>query len=649
MGRQQRRAPRPAAVDNPVSTDAAGNRAELLARALDQIAAAMIVVDTDGRLIEWTGGATRMLGWERDEVIGRTWQDISGTVAGDPDPRLVEMLARLAHGRRYHGELTIATGQGGRRSTLVDAGILRDDDGHVIGAAGVAIVDDRTAAAENRFQVAFHAAPIASVITTVPGRLILDVNPAFEGLTGYRRDETLGRSASELGIYDETAERLDRLEETARAGEAQAVYISLRTTAGDRRRVRITGRPIRLADGPAIFWMLVDETERERLEEQLRQAQKMESIGHLAGGIAHDFNNLMTTIGGYSTMVRDRLGPDHPAIDDLEEVIRAAQSATALTRQLLAFSRRQVMKPQILDLEQAIEDVEPVVRRVLGAGVDLTVSTDGSRPHVNADPDQVQQVLLNLAINARDAMPRGGTLRIATESIELDGGEAGRVREGLEAGPYVRLTVDDTGVGMDPAVISRIFEPFFTTKGAGRGTGLGLSVVYGIVDQFGGRVDVESEQGVGSTFSIVLPRVDAGEGPAPTNQDLDRRRPRSATILVVEDERPIRELARRILERRGYRVLDATDGVQALEVAAEAGRIDLLLTDLTMPRMGGADLAARLLEGRPDLPIVYMSGYGEDQLAEHGVIDSSVRLLSKPFAVNELVQMVEAAMEPAIP
>ena len=400
------------------------------------------------------------------------------------------------------------------------------------------------------------------------------------------------------------------------------------------------GRPTRMIGA------IMDITHRFELEEELRQAQKMEAVGRLAGGVAHDFNNLLTIITGRTHLVLGKLKADDPVRRSVEVIQKTADRAAGLTRQLLAFSRKQVLQRSVLDLNAMVADVSTMLRRLIGEDVDLLVTPGPRAGRVNADRAQLEQALMNLAVNARDAMPGGGTLGLETDHVRLEAAPPDRP-DALPPGPYAVLRVMDTGTGMDAATQARIFEPFFTTKEAGKGTGLGLSMVHGIVRQHGGAIHVRSVMGGGTTFEIYLPQVetaadtgavdDAGTPPPATGQE---------TILLVEDESDVRALAREVLERQGYTVLEASDGVQAVAVFEKEGkRIDLILTDVVMPRMSGREMVDRVRATRPDLRVLYMSGYTGDAIVRHGVLDASLLLLGKPFTPVALIAKVREVLD----
>ena len=385
------------------------------------------------------------------------------------------------------------------------------------------------------------------------------------------------------------------------------------------------------------------------LEEQLRQSQKIEAIGQLAGGVAHDFNNLLTAITGYSDLVMRRL----PQGDDLlrrqvREIKRASDRAAALTRQLLAFSRKQMLQPKVIDLNGVVADIDKMLRRLIGEDIDLLTVLDHTLGNVKADPGQLEQVIINLAVNARDAMPKGGKLTIKTANVYLSG-EYARQHVAVRPGHYVMLAISDNGCGMDEQVKARIFEPFFTTKELGKGTGLGLSTVYGIVKQSGGNIWVYSELGEGTTFKVYLPRVDEGSDEAQKSVVEAGLPAGSETILLVEDEEIVRKMMRQILEMHGYRVLVAANGRDAIEVCKKRDRpIDLVITDVVMPQMGGRELIENLESLLTDTKVLYMSGYTDDAIVHHGVLDETMHFLEKPFTPNVLIKKVREILEESV-
>jgi PAS domain S-box-containing protein len=406
-------------------------------------------------------------------------------------------------------------------------------------------------------------------------------------------------------------------------------------------------RPLRGPDGDivGVIGVALDITDRKQLADQLRQSQKLQAIGELAGGVAHDFNNLLMVVKGHAEMLLDRLprgtaDRQNPALQNVEQIQQAAERAAALTRQLLAFSRMQVLQPRVLDLNEVVAGMIQMVSRVIGANIELAFLPGANLGRVKADPSQIEQVALNLVVNARDAMPDGGRLTIETSNVQLERDYATQ-HAVVDPGPYVMLTVSDSGTGMDAATKARIFEPFFTTKSQGRGTGLGLATVYGVVKQSGGYVWVYSELGHGTTFKVYLPMVQAPAEKTTPEKTVQGHEPGTETILFVEDEQSVRELVSEYLSARGYQVLDAADGQQALEIAAaHAGKIQLLITDVVMPRLSGRELAARLT-----LKVLYISGYTDDSVFRHGVLQGGMDFLQKPFNLKALAAKIREVLE----
>jgi two-component system cell cycle sensor histidine kinase/response regulator CckA len=405
--------------------------------------------------------------------------------------------------------------------------------------------------------------------------------------------------------------------------------------------------PLLSSDGTSrqVLGVATDITERKQLEDQFRQAHKMEAVGRLAGGVAHDFNNVLTVIGAQTEFLLADLPLDDPRRAEVLEIQSAADRAATFTRQLLAFSRRQLLQPEVVELNEVITGMEMMVRRLVGEDVVLLTKLQPQIPRVWADPGQLQQVIMNLVVNARDAMPRGGTLLIETAVVELDE-HYPRQHPTAKPGVHVVLVVTDTGCGMDPATRSRIFEPFFTTKEPGKGTGLGLSTVYGIVKQSGGHIWVYSEPGRGTTFKLYFPPHYGATKAVP----IERGAPppalaSGATILLVEDERPVRSTVRRLLERHGYRVLEAANGLDALElVTSRAGEINLVLSDMVMPGMGGTELAGRVREIAPKLPVLLMTGYTEEAITRAGERPLDEHIIEKPFTLTTMLQKVSTAL-----
>jgi len=475
-------------------------------------------------------------------------------------------------------------------------------------------------------------------------------NEGVQALFGYP-PEQIGpdRAWWSATIHPEDRERVASEVHAAieRGAASWSTEYRYRRADGSYAEVFDRGYVLRDTDGRAtrMIGAMMDITQRKQLEGELRQAQKMEAVGRLAGGVAHDFNNLLTIITGRSALLLGRLKADDPLRRSVELIQKTSDRAAALTRQLLAFSRKQVLQRRILDLNTVVEDTSAMLRRLIGEDIELSLILRAGAGRVNADPGQLEQVLLNLAVNARDAMPKGGTLGLETDCARLEVAPAGRP-DALPPGPYAVLRVIDTGVGMDPATQARIFEPFFTTKEPGKGTGLGLSMVHGVVRQHGGEIRVRSVVDGGTTFEIYLPQVEATADPSGPGEAAARPATGSETVLLVEDEEEVRALAREVLQRQGYTVLEAADGGHALQVYEKEGeRIDVILTDVVMPRMSGRELVDRVRATKPAMPVLYMSGYTEDAILRHGVLDASMLLLGKPFAPADLVRKIREVLD----
>lgn len=503
---------------------------------------------------------------------------------------------------------------------------------------------------EERFRQLAESIDDVFWLSSWPDGVLLYMSPEYESLWGRSRESLFANPQGWLAaLHEDDRERVGKSLEGYASGSWDETYRVVHSD-GSLRWIRARAYPVLDASGRVhrIAGVSRDVTEYRRLEEQFRQAQKMEAIGRLAGGVAHDFNNLLSVILSYASLASDELAPESPARDHMEQVRRAGERAASLTRQLLAFSRHQLIRARVVDLGQVVADTEKMLWRLLGEDVELAVIPSNGPTRVYADPNQIEQVVLNLVVNARDAMPHGGKLTIEVRIAELDAAYAAS-HPGVAPGRYVLLTVQDTGIGMDEATLDRSFEPFFTTKAKGKGTGLGLSTVFGIVTQSDGHVQVRSQLGSGTTFSVYLPCTDrpldlASESP-PSLGTLRG----SETILLVEDDDQVREMSRTILTRNGYDILDAPDGCAASLLSdAFAGNIDLLVTDVVMPRMSGRELAECLAPKRPAMKVLYVSGYTEDAIVHHGVLGSGIAFLQKPITPEALLRKVREVLTPHV-
>ncbi len=497
---------------------------------------------------------------------------------------------------------------------------------------------------QNLFAKAFRSSPLSITISTVADGRYVDVNHAFLQMLGFERRDVIGRSSTELGIWVDSLDRSKLLQQLNDSSVSRGLVTRLRTKSGDVREANVTAEAIDVDGTPCVLAVTQDVTEARRLENQLRQAQRMGAIGRLAGGVAHDFNNILTVIIGYSELAVYRLGAGHGVSKHLNEIKLAAERAASLTRQLLAFSRQQVLYPRPLDLNAVVNNLTQMLLRMIGEDIALSFQP-GTVGSIRADLGQIEQILMNLVVNARDAMPQGGMIAIETSSVDL---REGYVDSHLSVRPgrYVLLSVTDTGCGMDEKTLSQVFEPFFTTKGPGQGTGLGLSTVYGIVKQSDGYIWVYSEPDRGTTFKLYFPEQDHAAQPAAELTPLLDIVIGAETILVVEDDEALRKLITALLSSSGYKVLEATDGPHALRVVQESREpIDLLLTDMLMPAMSGIELSEQLRELQPQVRVLLMSGYAGDLFQRYRLSTTEIMLIEKPFTRHNLLSKIRVALQ----
>jgi hypothetical protein len=649
-----------------------------LAVLLEAVPDAIISTTPDGRIASWNRAAGKLYGYAATEIVGRR-----GDVLFPPADRgdWADIVVRLARGELVNRpQIAQLRRDGSGLTVALAAAPIFDASGAVVGAAAVARDVDTQLRAQAKFEGLLNAAPDAMVGVARDGRITL-VNAQAERLFGYHRDELLGEQVEILvpdGLREGHARyRYDYFADPQPRPMGHDRTLAARRKDGTDFPAEISLSALETEDGLVVSAAIRDVTdrlaaaaererlkaaaERERLEAQLHHARRLESLGQLAGGVAHDFNNLLAVMINYTAFVAEQIarvadtdptGSWETARSDLAQVLRAGERATALTHQLLAFGRREVIRPRVLSLNSAVTEVEHLLRRTLGEHIQLQAVLEPDLWLTVADPGQLEQVLVNLAVNARDAMPEGGTLTISTGNATVAAADHAQPPPGRPAGlppvpgRYVRLRVADTGTGMPPEVADRAFEPFFTTKAKGRGTGLGLATVYGIITQAGGHVEIQSAPGAGTAVVVLLPvteqQATAGDEPA-TPRPLVRG---GETVLVVEDERALREVASRILGRHGYHVLTAGSGPEALKIVEHrTDGIHLLLTDVVMPQMLGEELAAKVRELCPDICVLYMSGYAQPVLASQGTLDDGVTLVEKPFSEPVLLERVREVLD----
>jgi PAS domain S-box-containing protein len=622
---------------------------------LDAAPDAIVVTDGNDRVVIFNDAAERIVGAQSDDVIGRPLSAVidldraraqvesdgqAELARGSDRHRPVDLEARRADGSTFWAEATLADlGLGQEQGSTV---IFRD-------------VSERHAAEdalrESQEQLAF--ALEAGRMGTWDWQMTAGTirwSESLEAIVGIPKGSFGGTYEAfvEL-VHPDDRQTLRQALERANATDGEYVAECRMGPPGAQTVQLVTqGRVVRDAFGEPIrlVGVALDVTARRELESQLRHAQKMESVGRLAGGIAHDFNNLLTAITGHGDLLAQSFDADDPLQVDIAAINAAASRAATLTRQLLAYGRQSLLQPEPVDLNAVVSDIEPMLRRLIGEDIELRTELAPDLGWVQADVGQLDQVILNLVVNARDALNGGGSIVLSTANVTLDATDIADV-PGAREGRYVSISVSDTGIGIDAATLGRIFEPYFTTKERGRGTGLGLATVHGIVEQSGGHVDVKSTVGEGTTIRVFLPRqADPHSGPAPVANPTGEPEGGHETILLAEDEESVRRLTAMLLERAGYRVIAAADGKAALDAAAaHEGRIDLLLTDVIMPGLNGRQLADRFATIHPEARVLFMSGYAGEALSAQGVLDSSVAFLAKPFVPSELARKVREALD----
>ncbi len=611
-----------------------------------------LLTDADFRIIDWNSAAERIFGYSKEEVLGMgpPFEKIVPQVLW---PQESGILQRIKSGDMTANSVNENLTKDGRfiicewnNTPLLDAA------GQFMGMFSIAqdITDRRDAEQALRLRDRAIQAVTQGILITDPAQAdnpIIYVSPSFEKLTGYTTSEVLGRNCRFLQGPATDPETAARVRKAIRDGQPCKVEILNYRKDGTSFWNELSISPVTDDQGRLTHFVgsQADVTSRRKLEEQLRQVQKMEAVGRLAGGVAHDFNNLLTIINGYSELILDGLPAADPLVDYVEQIRRAGDRAAEMTRQLLAFSRKQMQQPVVLDMNSLIRETEKMLTRLIGADIELVLDLKADLWKINADKGQMEQIIMNLILNARDAMPSGGSLVVATNNVELDESYASMHSE-THAGKYVLLAVCDTGCGMDKETMARVFEPFFTTKDADKGTGLGLATVYGIVKQCNGHIDVYSEPGLGTTFKIYLPINGADDTAAIPPQVVTEPRRGNEVILLVEDEAGVRSLATQILVANGYHVLEAGNGQEALAAIEQSARgIELVITDVVMPGMGGRQLIERIRNRLPDAKVLFMSGYTEDAIVRHGILSSEAEFLQKPFTATALKTKVREILD----
>jgi two-component system cell cycle sensor histidine kinase/response regulator CckA len=602
---------------------------------------ALLFVDNQsGRILAANAAAEDLYGYSRREMLSMNRVHFSA----EPEAtllstRLKTQFTPLRWHRKKDGTIFPVEISGRYfewRGRPVFVSAIRDITGRVQ-------MEEALKKSQEKFSKAFYSNPAAMLIGDRSNRTFLEVNDAFVRMMGYGREELVGRPSDSFPFWVDPSDQDKLRAQLARDGVLRDFEVRFRKKNGETGTGLLSVELIGIEGRPCAIASIIDVTERLQLEGQLRQAQKLESLGRLAGGVAHDFNNLLTVISGYSDMILRTLGPRDSLYFPAEAIKKAGERAAALTHQLLAFSRKQVIKPRLLDVNAIVADSERMLHRLIGEDIELTTRLDPSVGKVMADPDQISQVIVNLVVNARDAMPEGGALEITTRRVSVDGSYIATQGEAVP-GEYALITVTDTGIGMDEKTLQSAFEPFFTTKEPGKGTGLGLSTVHGIVRQSDGWIQVRTEVGKGSSFDIFLPRIDAvpvAERVAPVSAEVAQG---GETVLVVEDDDEVRRLSTTILMAQGYHVLEAANSDEALLLEKEyTGEIHLVLTDLVLPGMNGKALYERLRALRPKLKVLFTSGYTPDVFARRG-LEPHVAYIPKPFDTESLTAKVREVL-----
>jgi len=606
------------------------------------------ILDADGRITEQNAAHKALLGFSDEELLGKT---PAVYLEGGKDEFAREMDDLLQRGS-YRGESRCRTKSGAWVDIELSAAIIRNEQGEILGYVIIKRditekkrAEDALRESEERFTTFMDNSPVVAFMRDERGRYVY-VNRAFELLVKRPWREIVGKTPFDIWSAETAGGLFETDKDVLTSGRPIELYEKTSLPGGETKEWLAVKFPFQNRLGkPLVGCVAIDATERKSLEEQLRQSQKMEAVGRLAGGIAHDFNNLLTIVSGYCQLLLDSSGIGERDRSGIKEIKKAGEQAASLTRQLLAFSRKQVLAPRVLDLNAVVSNLEKMLRRLIGEDIELVTILRADLGRVKVDPGQVEQIIMNLAVNARDAMPKGGKLTIETANVELDEPYA-HSHLPCQPGHYVMLAISDTGTGMDVETQKHIFEPFFTTKEKGKGTGLGLATVYGIIKQSGGFIWVYSEAGHGSAFKIYLPRtMERGEvvDVAPSHGEPLKG---TETILLVEDEAALRAMVQGILIAHGYKVLEAANGMEALILSKQySDPIHLLLSDVVMPQMSGRELAERMTCFRPAMKVLYVSGYTDEVIVHNGMLGLSTDFLQKPFTPAALARKIREVLD----
>jgi two-component system cell cycle sensor histidine kinase/response regulator CckA len=622
---------------------------------LDVVDVMVLVINKDEKVELINKKGCTILGYSQVEVIGQNWFDqFIPQEERDKIRAAFQKMLKREFNLDQNFENSVLTKSGEQKIISWKNALLKDDNGNIVStlSSGLDITEWKLTetelrASEEKYRSFFEEDLTGDYISTPEGRLLI-CNPAFLRIFGFMSLEEAQKTPL-TRLYRTPDERSEFLDQLRKEKKLENIELELR---------RMDGKPVYVIQNVSGFFdkdnnliqikgYLYDITSHKKMEEQFWQAQKMEAVGRLAGGVAHDFNNMLSVISGYSELLTRKLPEDSPMRREVSMIKQASEKAEALTRHLLAFSRRQIMRPINLNLNDLIDELQMMLERLIGEDIRLIMKTGNNIGNVKADPGQIEQALMNMAVNARDAMPDGGTLTIETANVDLTEGVVHK-RVTMQPGAYVLLTVSDTGIGMNQETQANIFEPFFTTKEKGKGTGLGLSTVYGVVKQSGGYIWVYSEPGHGTTFKIYLPRVAEQADQLPVAEQAPEKLDGTETVLLVEDDEGVRGVCEAILTEHGYKVIAAQNGEEALKVFnRNRGAIDLLVTDVVMPGISGPELAGQTKPFRNNMRVLYVSGYAEDAIVHHGKLDPGISFLQKPFSPNDLLLKVREVLDAA--